>query len=446
MKIKTIAAAEFGAHWKGIREPGRGDARRKEEAESSAREIIAAVRAGGDAAVRRFAARFDRSSPERLEVPAPAAAEALAALRSSDPGLAAAMALAAGHIKRFSARQREQLSDFEFEMEPGVFTGQRVIPIEKVAAYAPGGRFPLFSSLLMAMVPALCAGAEEIVLASPPQGDGLPSEKILAAAGVAMEAAGAGRALRIFAIGGAQAVAALALGTESVPRVDMIAGPGNMHVIAAKRILFGEVGIDFLPGPSDVLIVSDGSDPEAADLAAADMVAQAEHDPDARAWALVPGADLAGEISAAVGRRLAGLPTAETARASLDSGGLIITYRGMEEAARVANEIAPEHLELHVADAGGWAPLLKNYGSLFVGSLSAEALGDYSAGTNHVLPTMGTARFTGGLSVRHFLKIVTTLRCAPGEGFERTRAAAEAMALAEGLAGHALSAAARRRG
>ncbi|MCL2190430.1 MAG: histidinol dehydrogenase [Treponema sp.] len=438
--MRIISGTEFDEYWKvGAETANDGTV------ESAVKEIIAAVRTEGDAAVRRFASRFDKSSPAKLEVPMPEVEKALRDLRSSDPELASAMELAADHIKRFSLKQRAQFSDFEYEMEPGLTTGQRVIPIEKVAVYAPGGRYPLFSSLLMALIPAYCAGAEELVIASPPQGNGLPDKKILAAAGIAAEtvAAECKGKLRVFAVGGVQAIAALALGTESVPRVDMIAGPGSMHVVTAKRILFGEVGIDFLPGPSDVLIISDGADSSCADFAAADMIAQAEHDPDARAWALVPNRELAEQVTAALERRLTQLPTVDTARASLDSGGLIVVYQGMEEAVRIANAIAPEHLELHIADADRWIPSLKNYGSLFIGNLSAEVLGDYSAGTNHVLPTMGNARFTGGLSVRHFLKTVTTLRCAPGEGFEKTRRAAEVMARAEGLEGHALSAAAR---
>jgi len=441
--MKIIDGGEFGAYWKTNAESANDAA-----VESAVKEIIAAVRAEGDAAVRRFASGFDKSSPAKLEVPACEPEKALRDLRAADPELASAMKLAAEHIKRFSMKQRSQFSDFEYEMEPGLVTGQRVIPIEKVAVYAPGGRFPLFSSLLMALVPAFCAGAEELVVASPPQEDGLPDKKILAAVGIAAElmaAEGVSSSLRVFAVGGVQAIAALALGTESVPRVDMIAGPGSRHVVTAKRILFGEVGIDFLPGPSDVLIIADEADERAADFAAADMIAQAEHDPDARAWALVPSPELAERIAAALGLRLESLPTAETARASLDSGGLVVVYRDREEAVRIANAIAPEHLELHVADADEWVPLLKNYGSLFIGNLSAEALGDYAAGTNHILPTMGNARFTGGLSVRHFLKTVTTLRCAHGEGFEKTRYAAEVMARAEGLEGHALSAAARRK-
>jgi histidinol dehydrogenase len=295
----------------------------------------------------------------------------------------------------------------------------------------------------MGLIPAFCAGVEEIVLASPPTTDGLPDRKILATAGIAAKVA-RNNNLRIFAIGGAQAIAALALGTESVPRVDVIAGPGNKYVAAAKRMLFGEVGIDFIAGPSDVLVIADGTGESAAELVAADMLAQAEHDPDARARALVADKELADKIAAAMERRLSALPTAQNARASLDSGGLIIIYQNKEEAIRIANTIAPEHLELQVTDVESWIPNLKNYGSLFIGSLSAEALGDYSAGINHTLPTSASARFTGGLSVRHFLKTVTTLRCTSDIGFENSRHAAEILARAEGLEGHALSAGVRK--
>jgi len=443
--VRIISAGEFDAHWKGRAERQGGDAA---AVEAAVRAIIAEVRGGGDAAVRRLAARFDRSSPERLEVPASEARAALAEMRAGRPELAEALALAAGNIRRFALMQREQFSSFEREMAPGLFAGQRVIPIERAAIYVPAGRFPLFSSVLMGLIPALCAGVGEAALASPPLEDGLPDRSVLAAAAVAAQAmeadASGGGSLRIFAVGGAQAIAALAIGTETIPRADLIAGPGSKYVAAAKRILFGEVGIDFIAGPSDVLVVTDGAGPGAADLAAADMIAQAEHDPDAQAAALVPSAEMAGRLASAIERRLAMLPSPEAARASLAASGLVVVYSSMEEAASVANAIAPEHLELHVEGPELWMPLLRNYGSLFVGSLAAEALGDYSAGVNHTLPTSGSARFTGGLSVGNFLKVATTLRCSPGEGFEAARAAAEIMARAEGLEGHALSAAARK--
>jgi histidinol dehydrogenase len=444
--MKIIQSNEFDSYWKNS-----ASYNYDEKADVAAKNIIAAVRAEGDEAVRRFASRFDKSSPQQLEVSPSLLHEALEQLRRDDPALTAAMDFAAEHIKRFSLKQKEQFADFEYEMEPGLVTAQRVIPVQRAAIYIPGGRFPLFSSVLMCMIPAFCAGVEEVVLSSPPMEDGLPDRKILAAAAIAAEAAEVSdNRLRIFAMGGAQAIAALALGTESVPRVDLIAGPGNKYVAAAKRMLFGEVGIDFIAGPTDVLIIADGrsdsgGDTEkAADLAAADMIAQSEHDPDARARVLVPNRELAEKIAAATEQRLKTLPTEKTARASLNAGGLIIVYETREEAIRIANIIAPEHLELQIAEAYSWIPDLKNYGSLFSGSLAVEALGDYSAGLNHTLPTSGSARFTGGLSVRHFLKTVTSLHCTKGAGFEQACRAAEILARAEGLEGHARSAEARR--
>ena len=447
--VKIINASEFGDYQKSlcIRAAHESD---EAAVNTVVNEIIAAVRAEGDAAVRRYASRFEKEAPENFEVPIDAAGEAWDKLNSAEPELAAAFELAAGHIKRFGELQKDQFKDFEVEIEPGLFTGQRVIPIDRAAIYVPAGRFPLISSALMALIPAAAAGVREKILASPPREGGLPDRRILAAAYIA-------GADRVFAIGGAQAIAALALGTETIPRVDFIAGPGNKYVAAAKRLLFGEVGIDFVAGPTDVLIITDtGSEKtglsaepsdviaEAADLIAADMLAQAEHDPDARPRALVPDRETAEQIRLALEKRLASLPTAETARASLEAGGLIIIYDSKREAIRIANEIAPEHLELHVSSPEEWTSDLKNYGSLFIGSAAAEVLGDYSAGINHTLPTSASARFTGGLSVRHFLKTVTSLRCAAGSGYTEALNAAEIIARAEGLAGHAESARKRK--
>jgi histidinol dehydrogenase len=452
--VKIITGAEFDAYWKeASRRSGDG------AAEDAVREIIAAVRSEGDAAVRRYAAMFDRSSPDKLEVPAGAVTEAAESLKSGGAGLYNALRFAAENISRFASLQRAQFRDFETEIVPGVFAGQRVVPVERAALYVPGGRFPLISTVLMGLIPAFSAGAAEVLFASPPQEDGLPDRRILAAAGIAVRvfsetvkaaSPGSGRAipaLRVFAAGGAQAVAALALGTESIPRADVIAGPGNKYVAAAKQLLSGGVGIDFIAGPTDVLVITGPAggeaDSRAADFAAADMLAQAEHDPDARARLLVPDRESADLVLAAMERRLAGLATAAAAKASLDAGGLAVIYKTREEAARIANIIAPEHLELQVPGPEEWIPLLKNYGSLFTGQGAAEVLGDYSAGINHTLPTSGSARFSGGLSVRHFLKTVTTLRCGPGTGYTAALKAAESIALAEGLAGHAASAAAR---
>jgi histidinol dehydrogenase len=439
--MKIIHSKDFDSYWKSESKKGEDT-----KTEKTVKKIIADVRAKGDAAVRKYASKFDKSSPQQLEVPLSEAKRALEQLRANDPVLTDALELAAGHIRRFSEKQNDQFANFEYEMETGLITGQRVIPVERAAIYIPGGRFPLFSSVLMCMIPAFCAGVQEVFLSSPPTQDGIPDRNILAAAAIAAEVSGVSHngSFRLFAIGGAQAIAALALGTESVPRVDVIAGPGNKFVAAAKRLLFGEVGIDFIAGPTDVLIIAGGSSPNAASLVAADMLGQAEHDPDARARVLVPNMEFAKKIVDILEQRLTNLPTEKTARASLNAGGLIVVYQNKDDAIRIANTIAPEHLELQTADADTWIPKLKNYGSLFIGELSAEVLGDYSAGVNHTLPTSTSARFTGGLSVRHFLKTVTTLRCVSGEGFEKALHAAEIIARAEGLEGHAQSAAVRK--
>ena len=428
--MKIIHSSEFDLYWKNIAVPA------EDEAVSRAvMQVIAGVRNEGDAAVRRFASQFDRSSPQTLQVSPDLVKAGYQRLQETEPALAAALKLAADHIKQFAQQQKAQFADFEYEMAPGLITGQRVIPVQRAGVYVPAGRFPLISSVLMGVIPALAAGVEEVILASPPLADGFPDWRIMAAAYLAGTE-------QVFAIGGAQAIAALALGTETIPQVDVIAGPGNKYVAAAKRLLFGEVGIDFVAGPTDVLIISgpkpgtDLVDEEGADLVAADMLAQAEHDPEARARALVPSRDRADQVVQKLEARLTRLSTAPTARASLNNGGLIIIYDSREEAIRIANTIAPEHLELQVADPTSWIPGLKNYGSLFIGTIAVEALGDYSAGINHTLPTSGSARFTGGLSVRHFLKVLTTLRCSPGQGWEDARVAAEHIARAEGLMGH----------
>ena len=438
--LKIINGVEFNNYQKSL------DYKANDEADVNevVKEIIDAVRAEGDAAVRRYASRFDKSVPEKFEVPPEAAREAWEKLKDLEPGLASSLTLAADHIRRFGELQKEQIVSFEAEIEPGLFTGQKALPIDRAAIYVPAGRFPLISSALMCLIPAAVAGVREKILVSPPGSDGLPDSRILAAAYLA-------GADRIFALGGSQAIAALALGTETIPRVDLIAGPGNKYVAAAKKLLFGEVGIDFVAGPTDVLIIADAPAKdtdliaEAADLIAADMLAQAEHDPDARARALVPERKMAEDIEKALEKRLAVLPTASTARASLEAGGLIVVYQSRAEAMAIANAIAPEHLELHVSSPDEWTGGLRNYGSLFIGSSAAEVLGDYSAGINHTLPTSSSARFSGGLSVRHFLKTVTTLRCVSGKGYDETLKAAETIARAEGLPGHAEGAAIRIR-
>ncbi|MDR1072933.1 MAG: histidinol dehydrogenase [Treponema sp.] len=434
----AITGGEFDAYWKSRTVSAGGGVER--DVERAVRRIIDEVRERGDAAAREFTAQFDRASLERFEVPGDAMDAAFERLRETDPALAAALEMARDNIHRFAVEQRKQFFDFECEVAPGVIAGQRVIPVQKAAIYAPAGRFPLISSVLMGVVPALAASVEEVFVASPPvqDGSGLPDWRILAAVRIAGGVRAA--SVRAFAIGGAQAIAAFAFGTGTIPRADVIAGPGNKYVAVAKRLLFGETGVDFVAGPTDVLVIA-GRDAD-PDIIAADMIAQAEHDPDARARVLAPDVALAGRIMQAVEERLAASSVAETARASLDAGGIIITYADEDEAAYIANAIAPEHLELQCGDEANerLLPRLKNYGALFIGEKAAEVIGDYSAGTNHTLPTSGCARFTGGLSVRHFLKTVTTLRCTEGAGYAPVVKAAGTIARAEGLAGHAESA------
>jgi histidinol dehydrogenase len=432
--MRIIDYSEFEGYWKTV-------SRQVEDPvlTEAVRRVINAVRCEGDAAVRCFAAQFDKSAPYTLEVPPDCVRAAYQKLERDNSELHWALSLAATHIRRFAKQQKAQFTDFEYQMEDGLVTGQRVIPVQRTAIYAPAGRFPLISTVLMGVIPALLAGVEELIVASPPLENGLPDERVMAA--TYMATAGAGN-VRVFAMGGAQAIAALALGTETVPRVDVIAGPGNKYVATAKRLLYGETGIDFIAGPSDVLVIADAPNAN-AELIAADLLAQAEHDPDARARALVPNSAFAALLAERLEARLGSLPTAQNARAALDAGGLIITYVAKEDAINIANTIAPEHLELQVVKPDVWIPRLRNYGSLFIGSLAAEALGDYSAGINHTLPTAGSARFTGGLSVRYFLKTLTTLRCAPASGYDDARRAAQIIAQAEGLAAHAESAAIR---
>ena len=427
------------------------------------REIIRAVQERGAAALRDYSRRFDACVPEHFAVEASEIAAAYAYLKESDCGLCSALKLAASNIKNFAEKQKAQFQDFEYEITPGVFTGQRVIPVENACVYVPAGRFPLISSVLMGVIPALTAGVRNLYVTSAPRADGLPDRSILAALAIAAEVCG-GAPPRVFAIGGAQAIAAFAYGvpaetedaagipagnaarTENeamlVPKADIIVGPGNKYVAAAKRLLSGTVGIDFIAGPTDVLIIAGGGSDDDAGIAAADMLAQAEHDDNAAARILVPNAEAAAKVAAEIERRLPLLSTRQTAQASINKNGLIVIYDSLDDAVRVANRVAPEHLELHLNDEQCRAitPRLYNYGSLFAGKKAAEVLGDYSAGINHTLPTLGTARWTGGLSVRHFLKTVTVLRCAAGGGYREVCAASAAIAAAEGLAGHRESA------
>ncbi len=423
--------------------------------------ILEAVRVHGDSGVRSYAAKYDRANPESFEISPAALKGAEERLREGNPSLYSALCLSRDLALKFATRQRDSFDDFETELSPGLFTGQRTIPVERAGLYVPGGRFALVSSVIMCATPAKAAGVGEIVFCTPPvphpENPALPwaDESILAAASLC-------GIDRVFAIGGAQAIAAMAYGTESVPRVNAIVGPGNKYVAQAKKLVFGEVGIDLLAGPTEVMVIADDS--AHPSWIAADLLAQAEHDPDAQAVLVTASEPLARAVAAEVSTLVDALPEGAAARKSLGSNGLIVLVRELPEAIAIANRKAPEHLELAL-DPGEERDAIeaevRNYGSLFVGHRTAEVLGDYAAGLNHTLPTSGSALFTGGLSVRHFLKTVTTLRTAenglaapvtggaglsgdPLSGWRASVDAAETIATAEGLSGHALAARLRR--
>lgn len=391
------------------------------------RDIVAGVRGGGDAALREFTLRFDRARIGAIGVDPDAIGRAA---RQADPDLVTAMREAAANIRRFAEAQAAAIRGFEVEIRPGVFAGQAVFPLERAGVYVPGGRYPLVSTLLMGAIPAAVAGVREIAVCTPPDASGAVPDAILAAAGLC-------GVREVYRIGGAQAVAAMAYGTESVRRVDKIVGPGNDYVTAAKRLVSGDVGIDFAAGPTELLVVADGTaNPR---FVAADLIAQAEHDVRATAMLITDSEALAAAVEREVERLLGEVRTEKTARRSLAERGLIVVVSGMDEALTLADERAPEHLEIIAADAKRLAAKPRNFGSLFVGEQSAEVLGDYSSGLNHVLPTQGAARWTGGLGVRDFLKIQTVLRVEAG-GLAAVGPAAVALARAEGLDGHALAA------
>lgn len=394
--------------------------------QDAVRRILADVRARGDAALLEYAARFDgveARSVGELEIPKSRLQQALESL---PPARAAALRSAAARIRAFHERQVQQ--SWEYEDAEGVKLGQRVTPLERVGLYVPGGKASYPSSVLMNALPAKVAGVAELVMVSP-----RPGELVLAAAALA-------GVDRLIAIGGAQAVAALAYGTQSVPRVDKIVGPGNAYVAEAKRQVFGEVGIDMVAGPSEVLVISDGTAP--ADWLALDLFAQAEHDESAQALLLSPdGAHLA-QVANAIERLLPGMERREVIAASLEARGALIQTRDLAEACALANRIAPEHLELAVDKPEALLPRLHNAGAIFLGRWSSEAVGDYCAGPNHVLPTSGSARFSSPLGVYDFQKRTSIIGVSRAGAATLGRIAAE-LAEGEGLGAHARSARAR---
>jgi histidinol dehydrogenase len=391
------------------------------EAEQAARAIVAEVRAGGDAAVRACHHRFDGADLGELEVPGGAWQAACASLDARDRE---ALEAARAAIEAFHRQQPG--GSWQVERD-GSCLGQRVRPLARVGIVVPAGRAPLPSTLLMAAVPARVAGVKELVVCSAPRRDGSVDPAMLAAAAVA-------GVDRFFRIGGAQAVAALAYGTETVPKVDKIVGPGNIYTVMAKRSVFGAVAIESLPGPTEIVVIADDS--ADARWVAADLLSQAEHGEDSLAILLTPDRTVAGTVVAEVERQLADLPRHEIAGACLRHRGWAILTRDLEEACALADFCAPEHLELAVHAPETWAERIENAGAIFLGDYAAEAIGDYLAGPSHILPTGGTARFASPLNVDDFLKKTSILSYTP-ERFRRDAPHVARLARLEGLEGHA---------
>jgi len=389
--------------------------------------IIADVRARGDAALIEYTNRFDKrglESAQQLEVPA---AERAAAWASLPADLRAVLEVAAARIRAYAKRQK--LEDWEFADAHGNRLGQRVTAMDRVGLYVPGGKAAYPSSVLMNAIPAKVAGVAEIIMVVPaPNGEVNP---------VVLGAAHLAGVDRVFTIGGAQAIAALAYGTATVPGVDKIVGPGNAYVAAAKRLVFGRVGIDSVAGPSEIVVVCDGkTDPR---WIAMDLFSQAEHDEDAQSILISPDEEFLDRVLAAMNQRIAELPRAEIVRASIGNRGAFIAVRDLEQAIAVSNRIAPEHLELSVTDARAWLPQVRHAGAIFIGRHTPEAFGDYCAGPNHVLPTSRAARFSNPLGVYEFQKRSSLIECSV-EGAKALAPIAGRLADAEGLQAHAASA------
>ena len=393
-------------------------------------DIIRNVRERGDAALYEYAERFDRAKLSSLAVTEAEMDEAVAAV---DPKFIEILEKAAKNIRKFHEKQVRQSFIINDDETPGVVMGQKVIPVDRAGLYVPGGTAAYPSTVLMDAIPAKIAGVREVVMVTPPNAEGKVNPVILAAARVA-------GIDRIFKMGGAQAVAALAYGTESVPRVDKIVGPGNAYVAEAKRQVYGVVSIDMIAGPSEILIVADGgSNPRHV---AADLLSQAEHDKLASAVLVTDSQQLAEAVRDEIERQIPLLERAEIARASIDDNGKIIVATDLRVAIDIANEIAPEHLELCVDAPFDYLDSIRHAGSIFMGRNCPEALGDYFAGPNHTLPTSGTARFSSPLSVDDFVK-KTQYTYFTREALEKVAYDVEYFAKQEGLTAHAKSAVVR---
>ena len=389
--------------------------------------ILQDVRQRGDAAVLEYTARFDRLSVTGMSDLEISAADCKAALDALEPARRKALEQAAQRVRIYHDRQRTE--SWQYQEEDGTVLGQKITAMDRVGLYVPGGKAAYPSSVLMNAIPAKVAGVGEVIMVTPTP-DGVRNPLVLAAAAVA-------GVDRVVAIGGAQAVGALAYGTDSIAAVDKIVGPGNAYVAAAKRRVFGTVGIDMVAGPSEILIICDGTTP--ADWIAMDLFSQAEHDELAQAILLCPDAGFIEQVQEAIERLLPTMPRADILRQSLSDRGALILVRDLEEAVAIANDIAPEHLEISTADAPALADKIRHAGAIFLGKFSSEALGDYCAGPNHVLPTARTARFSSPLGVYDFQKRSSIIQVSEAGAITLGAIAAE-LADGEGLAAHAQSA------
>ncbi len=403
------------------------EAAQDEAVERSTAAILDEVRARGDAALLELTARFDRWKPASAAALGIPLADAQRALDSLGAAERAALETAAGRIRRYHERQRQ--SSWRVEEDDGTMLGQQVSALDRVGLYVPGGKAAYPSSVLMSAIAAKVAGVGELVMVTPTP-DGAPNAPVLAAAALA-------GVDRIFRIGGAQAVAALAFGTATVPAVDKIVGPGNAYVAAAKRRVFGRVGIDMVAGPSEVLVIADAA--ANADWVAMDLFSQAEHDEVAQAILVTPESALIDAVAQSMRSLIAAMPRRAVIEASLAARGALILVRDLAEACEIANRIAPEHLELAVADPERLLARLRHAGAIFLGAYSSEALGDYCAGPNHVLPTSRTARFSSALGVQDFQKRSSLIGVSRAGAVTLGRVAAT-LARAEGLEAHARSA------
>ncbi len=395
--------------------------------------MIDYVREQKDAALKEYNLKFDGCTRETLRVSKEEIQEAYSRLTAQE---IEDLKAAAANIRAFSQAQKETVKPLEnFSPAPGIFLGHRIIPVKSCCCYVPGGNYPLYSTALMLIIPAKTAGVERVAACSPVmKGTNEINPKTLAA----MDIAGADE---IYAVGGAQSIAAFSYGTEEIKPVDMIVGPGNRFVTEAKRQCYGQVGIDFVAGPSEVLVIADGSG--TPEIVAADLLAQSEHDPNAKGILITTEASFGTAVMEAVEKELAVLETAEIARKSWEVYGEVILVDSLEEAVCLANEYAPEHLELNVQNPEEVSKQLYNYGSLFMGENTAEVFGDYASGTNHTLPTLRAARYTGGVWVGTFLKTCTYQSMTP-EAAAELAPLVYRMAKGEGLMGHARAAEVRK--